>query len=96
MDCFTQFLFETLSRVKKENEKLPDEHKVSELIHCQVCREVLDVTASEFRKQKGKFVEKKDFRENNEKDYIKIAIQRQQLFSKQHFDKQKQNDGHFR
>ena len=96
MDCFTHFLFETLSRVKKENEKLPDDHKVSELIHCPVCREVLDVTANQFRRHKGKFIDKCDNRENNDKDYIKIAIQRQKLFSKQHFEKQKLNDGHFR
>ena len=97
-DCFTKYFFETSSRIKSENKKLPDDHKISENIHCPVCREVLNVSAADFRKFRNKStnsgteMEPDVFLKNK---FAKLAIERQKSFS-QNFSLQKENDSHFR
>jgi len=93
-ECFSVYLFETLSRLKEENSILPDDKKIPEVIKCPICRAVLDISPGDFRKYRPKknSVVKRTSLPTDE--FAKMAISRQRQFQ-QAFNRQAENDGHF-
>lgn len=91
--CIFRYLYEALIEIRRQNTKLPDTHKLPELLYCPVCRHELNISFDEILRFKS-------FQYDHEKEmeisdyFSQLAIDRQKRFQI-NFNKQKSKGSHW-